>query len=511
MLFAINKKYTLPAILFALVVAIALLSYYNYKVQKNLLLTQLHSNTLNIANSVSSAVERFHDIKSTINLQKLVNDVSFELEIFEFRYLEPDGTIKNSIFRDDIGKTLSTKSFIETSKGEREFGTFFFEVRDYVNVMSIYYPIYQNDKLAGIIDLAVDVSEYDQKSAIHDDFSLLRRQADIINLLKSMDGSITNSLAILSKININDFLHAYIESARNIVQISILDENQFIIASSDERLIGQKLTNDNLPASTMLEIDGEIRYRTIIDYHMQAKNSNDKLMILIDVSTYLAHENRLFTTATITAVIALLFALFTSRLIYYTAIEQSRKEKERLEHLVQIRTKEIELLSKTDPLTGLWNRRYLEETLESEFKRAKRYGTDLSILIIDLDHFKYINDTYGHMAGDEVLRQVSSKIKKHHRETDFIGRYGGEEMVVILPETNTQTSLKVANAVREAIAQEPVLFESYSITVTASIGVSGLNGDHVNYATIFAEADEALYNAKKLGRNRVEVFTQDML
>lgn len=502
------KKHSVPIILFSLVMGISYLSYYNYKTQKELLLTQLHNNSLNIASSVSSAIERFHDIKSTINLQKLVNDVSFELEIFEFRYLEPDGTIKNSIFKNEIGKTLSSKSFIETIRDKKKLGTFLFEVRDYVEVMSIYYPIYLNEKLTGIIDLAVDISEYNLKNGSQDNFSILRREADVLNLLKSMNGSITNSLAILDKININNFLHAYMDSAKNILQISIIEENQNIYASSDINLVGTQLQSEELPASEMLVIDGKLRYRTIIDSHTHDGNARVKLLLLMDASTYLDHENRLFTTATVTASIALLFALLTSRLIYFSAIEQSRTEKERLEHLVKIRTKEIELLSKTDPLTGLWNRRHLEETLEAEFKRTKRYGKELSLMIIDLDHFKYINDTYGHMAGDEVLRQVSSKIKECQRETDFIARYGGEEIMVILPETDLKTSVKVADDIRSTIAKEPVVFESHVINITASVGVSAIRDDHHNYSMIFAEADEALYKAKKLGRNRVEVFEQ---
>ncbi|TKI68673.1 diguanylate cyclase [Sulfurimonas crateris] len=503
---SLAKKYTVPLILFSLVVGIAYLSYYNYKTQKDLLLRQLHNNSLNVASSVSSAIERFHDIKSTINLQKLVNDVSFRLEIFEFRYLEQNGKIRNSMFKEEIGEVLTSKSFNETIKKERKLNTFLFEVRDFVEVMSIYYPIYLNEKLIGIIDLAVDISEYNLKNGSQDSFSILRRQSDVLNLLKSMEGSITNSLTILDKININDFLRAYIESAKNIVQISILDNNQYIIASSDTKLMGEKLSNSNLPDSTMLRIDGKTRYRTIVNSIMHDKNSDVKLMILIDVSTYLDHENRLFTTATVTALIALLFALFTSRLIYFSAIEQSRSEKERLEHLVKMRTREIELLSQTDSLTGLWNRRHLEEALESEFKRAKRYNKELSIMIIDLDLFKNINDTYGHMAGDEVLREISAKIKKCQRETDFIGRYGGEEIVIILPETDLHTSSKVAEAIREEIEKEPVEFEGEVINVTASIGISSLQSEHENYATLFSEADEALYNAKKLGRNRVEVF-----
>lgn len=502
-----NKKYAVPLILFSLVVGIAYLSYYNYKTKKSLLLTQLHNNSLNIASSVSSAIERFHDIKSTINLQKLVNDVSFGLEIFEFRYIEPDGTIKNSIFRDEIGKVLTSESFIEATKGNRKLNTFFFEVRDFVDVMSIYYPIHLENKLIGIIDLAVDISEYNLQNGSPDNFSILRREVDIQNLLKSMDGSITNSLAILKKININDFLHAYIESAKSIIEISIIDADNNVFASSDNRRISTKIKDRDTFESSMVKIDGKLRYRTMIDSHMHENNEKMKLLLLIDATTYIDHETRLFTTATVTAVIALLFALLTSRLIYFSAIEQSRSEKERLEHLVKQRTKEIELLSKTDSLTGLWSRGYLEESLEAEFKRAKRYDKELSVMIIDLDHFKQINDTYGHMAGDEVLRQVSARIKKHQRETDFIGRYGGEEIVIILPETDLHTAVKVADSIRKSIEQEAVVFEEQTISLTTSIGVNSMRSqEHESYETMFSEADEALYNAKKLGRNRVEVF-----
>lgn len=501
----IIKKYTVPLILLSLVLGIAYLSYYNYKTQKNLLLLQMHNNSLNIANSVSSAIERFNDIKSTITLQKLVDEISFGLEIFEFRYLEPDGTIRNSMFKDEIGKVLSSASFTQVLNKERELNTFFFEVRDFVDVMSIYYPIYVSDKLVGIVDLSVDISEYNIKKGSKDTFSLLRRQVDIRNLLKSINGSVANSLEILTKTSIDDFLHAYVESTKSITQISIIDNKNKIYASSNKLLIGTELSGSNL-LTGMITIDEQLKYRTIIDSNTNNGNSKMKLMILIDASTYLSHEKRLFTTATVTAAIALLFALFTSRLIYFTAIEQSRSEKERLEHLVNERTKEIELLSKTDALTGLWNRRHLEETLEAEFKRAKRYNHKLSIMIVDLDHFKSINDTYGHMAGDEVLRQISAEIKECQRETDFIGRYGGEEIVVILPETDLQTSIKVADSIRQTIAQRPVEFESNTIAVTASIGISSLRDEHTSYEMIFAEADEALYKAKELKRNRVEVF-----
>lgn len=502
------KKYTIPLILLSLVLTITYLSYYNYKTQKNLLLVQMHNNSSNIAGSVSSAIERFHDIKSTVNLQKLVDDVSFGLDIFEFRYLDRNGVIQNSMFKEEIGQVLSSNSFHKTMKGEGKLNTFFFEVRDFVNVMSIYYPIYESTELIGIIDLSVDISEYNLKKGSRDNFSILRRQVDIRNLLKSINGSITNSLAILTKTNINDFLHAYVDSTKNITQISIIDKQHKVQISSDKSLIGTSFNGNKLPPPGIAMINGTYTYLSIIDTHPYHDNSNMVLLLLTDASTFANHEKKLLQTAVLTSFLALLFALFTSRLIYYSAIEESREETERLEHLVNERTREIELLSKTDALTGLWNRRYLEEMLDMEFKKAKRYKPELSILFIDLDHFKKINDTFGHMAGDEVLRQASNIIKKCQRKTDFIGRYGGEEIVVILPGTSAEQAEIVAKTIVDAIAEIPIEFESQIIYVTASVGISSLREDHHDYLMIFAEADEALYSAKELGRNRVEVFKQ---
>ncbi len=503
------KNYTVPIILFSLVVGIALLSYYNFITQKNLLLKQMQNNSLNIASSVSAAINRFHDIKSTMNLQKLLHDISFELEIFEFRYLQPDGIIRNSMFQEEIGKMHDTQSFRSTMQGDKKLNHFFFEVRDYVNVMSIYYPIYNERDIVGIIDLAVDISEYRLTNNTEENFSLLRRQVDIRNLLKSISASVRNSLSISKSTNINDFLSAYVASTKNINQISFLDENKTIRISSDKRLIGTSMNNTNIPPLGISTKAG-LTYLTIVKtHHYKNSNSNMKLILITDASTYAKHKNKLLITALISTIIALAFALFTSAAIYYSAISRSNKEKKRLEHLVRERTKEIELLSKIDPLTQLWNRRHLEEALEMEFKRAKRFNYDLSILMIDLDYFKQINDTYGHLAGDEVLKQVSQKLKDSQRETDFIGRFGGEEIVIILPATDLQTALKIADGIIENIATEPIIFESKTIHITASIGVSSLRKEHHDYLMIFAESDEALYKAKKLGRNRVEVYTND--
>lgn len=503
---SIFKKYNVPIMLIALVMGIAYLSYYNYKTQQNLLLVQMKNNSLNIINSVTAAVERFDDIKSTMSLNKLINDVSLGLEIFEFRYLEPDGTIRNSMFKDEIGKIRDSRSFKQTMLGDLQMKEFFFEVRDYVDVMTIYYPIYANNDLIGIIDLAVDVSEYKVLNSDKQNFSVLRRQVDIMNLLKSIEGSIRNSVAVYQESDMHDFLRSYVSSTKNILQISLIDEQKKVYISSDKTMIGRELRQEELTPPKLVEMNGHLIYRTVIDNGIYKNNVDMKLMFLIDASTYSNHEKQLLKTAIITSVAALIFALITSITIYYTTVERSRKEKERLEHLVKERTYEIEMLSKTDGLTGLWNRRYLEEMLEMEFKRARRDNHDLSIMVIDLDFFKKINDSYGHMAGDEVLRDISARISGAIRKTDFVGRYGGEEIVVILPSQNISKAKEVAGKVLTTISKQPVVFESNDITVTASIGVSSLRKEHHDYLMVFAEADEALYKAKEDGRNRVELF-----
>ncbi len=502
----LKLKYNTPILLLILVLSISYLSFFNYESQKKLLLTQMKSDAGDIVNSITAAMIRFQDIKSTMNLQTLVNNVSFGLEIFEFRYLEPDGIIRNSMFKEEIGNIYTAKSFKQTMQGEKNLKEFFFETRDYVDVMAIYYPIYRNKSLIGMIDLAVDVSEYKKIEGSQENFALLRRQVDIMNLLQAIEGSIANSLEIFEKTDVDRFLHAYVHSAENIVQISLIDVNNTIRISSHPEMIGKKLNMRELPPPELVNIEDRLIYRTVVKSGLLDKSKDTQLMLLIDASPYAQNEQQLLQTALVTSAIALFFALVIARAIYYSALERSRSEKERLEQLVKERTHEIEVLSKTDALTGLWNRGYLEEMLEMEFKRAKRYGHDISIMIIDLDFFKRINDTYGHMAGDEVLRHISKRISDCVRETDFVGRYGGEEILVILPQTSLDAAQNIAEGIRVTIAQQPVIFESYTIEVTTSIGMSHLRQEHTDYLTVFAEADKALYFAKEQGRNRVVVF-----
>jgi len=159
----------------------------------------------------------------------------------------------------------------------------------------------------------------------------------------------------------------------------------------------------------------------------------------------------------------------------------------------------------TDALTGLFNRRYMETHLGTLIEQAASRGKPLSVLVLDIDYFKSINDTHGHDAGDDVLREFALRIRKSIRNIDLACRYGGEEFVVVMPETDMAVSTMVAERLRRRIATEPFPIQqgSRAIEVTISIGIAALGGAEDNAAHVLKRADQALYRAKRDGRNRV--------
>jgi diguanylate cyclase len=153
-----------------------------------------------------------------------------------------------------------------------------------------------------------------------------------------------------------------------------------------------------------------------------------------------------------------------------------------------------------DALTGIPNRAAYDDRIEEEFKRWKRFARPVSILAWDIDRFKSINDAYGHKAGDKVLRVVAQHLARHVRDTDFVGRYGGEEFVMLLVGSSAQEAHAVADKIRIEVAQLGFHFHDHPVTVTASCGITTFNGDD-EPDTVFDRADKALYKAKQAGRN----------
>ncbi|HYH20570.1 MAG TPA: diguanylate cyclase [Azospirillum sp.] len=192
--------------------------------------------------------------------------------------------------------------------------------------------------------------------------------------------------------------------------------------------------------------------------------------------------------------------------------ERLREANEMLEARVAERTRaledanaKLELLATTDALTEVWNRRHFMELAANEVRRAQRYQRPLAVLLFDLDRFKTVNDTYGHAAGDETLRVVVARARQALRATDAIGRFGGEEFVVLLPETDLEQARVVAERMRQAIGGGPVTFDAERFPVTASIGVTVWREGEPSVEQALRRADSALYEAKQRGRDRIAV------
>ncbi|HVR62629.1 MAG TPA: GGDEF domain-containing protein [Polyangia bacterium] len=164
---------------------------------------------------------------------------------------------------------------------------------------------------------------------------------------------------------------------------------------------------------------------------------------------------------------------------------------------------EIYRLTTIDGLTQIFNKRYFLENLEREIARSQRYRRALSLVMFDIDHFKKINDSYGHLAGDYVLKLLASTVKSKIRREDLFARYGGEEFAIVLPEIDGENARAFAEKIRQIVEKQDFRFENARIRVTISMGVSSIDDEIADAAALIKRADERLYEAKTAGRNRV--------
>lgn len=178
-------------------------------------------------------------------------------------------------------------------------------------------------------------------------------------------------------------------------------------------------------------------------------------------------------------------------------------------HVLGIFNEDLLALSVTDGLTGIFNHRYLQDHLNQEVRRADRYGARVTCLMIDIDNFKMVNDRHGHLFGDNVLRIIARLIRDAVRTTDIAGRYGGEEFLVIMPETGTDAAFPLAERIRAAVAEHPFHPNGSDIHVSVSIGLATYPmPDHgvKSKDGVLSAADQALYAAKRAGKNRAVIW-----
>jgi diguanylate cyclase (GGDEF)-like protein len=181
------------------------------------------------------------------------------------------------------------------------------------------------------------------------------------------------------------------------------------------------------------------------------------------------------------------------------------RDLDRMYQDLEKKSQELERLARVDPLTGLFNRRYFEERFYSEFSRSQRYRVPICCLMLDIDHFKRVNDTRGHQAGDCALKELALTLRRTLRDVDLTARYGGEEFVAILPETALREGIRAAERLRASVEANVFEHEGKPLKITVSIGVASYPVPGINDPeALLRVADDALYRAKEHGRNRVE-------
>ena len=179
---------------------------------------------------------------------------------------------------------------------------------------------------------------------------------------------------------------------------------------------------------------------------------------------------------------------------------------ESMTKIVAERTQVLEQLSNTDPLTKVANRRALFERGNDEFSRVQRSKNPLAVILLDCDLFKNINDQFGHLFGDEILKNICKVCTEEIRSIDFFARYGGEEFIIILPDSGVNAAVETAHRIQHALADHCITYEGEDIFVTVSIGICTVNDQHIDFENLIKDADLAMYQAKENGRNRIEVF-----
>lgn len=190
------------------------------------------------------------------------------------------------------------------------------------------------------------------------------------------------------------------------------------------------------------------------------------------------------------------YALFTDTVRVNQSLQEEIKRREELEV-------ELKLQATTDPLTGLFNRRQYEMLFRREQERVRRHGRELSLCVVDLDHFKQINDQYGHDLGDQVLKQVARLFVDTLRHSDIVGRFGGEEFILLLPDTGLESALLVIGRLRACLQAEVVEYEGEKVSLTATFAVTQVSKEDAAIEDVIRRADKGLYDGKAAGRNRV--------
>lgn len=310
---------------------------------------------------------------------------------------------------------------------------------------------------------------------------------------------------------IRKFLHPF-----GIVKIKVFDLDRFIIFSTDTQIMGKKVT-ENLGLERALSGEANSHMVTkgevidlleehlfdvdVVETYLPVLNSAGKIAgsfeLYLDVTRYRDQISKRVISSILILGTILILVFSVAYVIVYMGATQ-------LETLLQ----RLQTMSVTDPLTGILNRGAVLNRVEEELSRLERRGEietgdSFGLIMIDLDHFKKVNDTYGHRAGDDVLCEMSKRVQKCLREYDVFGRYGGEEFLVVTPDADYQTTMVVAERIRSELTKAPFATAEHKLPISASFGVTCCRDAAEGVNAALQRADEALYQAKDQGRNCV--------
>ena len=480
---------TFSAIFAAAFISVSIASY---TVSKSILIKNINSKTEELVYSRANEIDRWIlDLISIVNtLAKLIKEMPSDKYITPelLNIHENDNSFSGIYYVTASGKFIHHKAWIPHA--------------GYDPFLRPWYTTAMNEKKTSLSPVYIGAQLHDLSFSI---------SSPIFNENKTLRGVISADIQLktleekLDKIEFHGMGYAV-----------LIDSSVVALAHNDESLIGEHLLENPKYNSIIKEIldkkDGELHYH-IDEFDKLAIfttiNSSGWIfgIVLIRKEIY-SDLNVLTLKFLIIFVISFLIVIltskyFTKKLTYFIDI---------LEDTVELRTAElkekieqVEYLSLTDSLTEIANRRKVELTLKSEIDRTRRTGKPLSAIMIDIDHFKSINDSYGHEVGDIILKQFAKTINNSIRITDLTGRMGGEEFLVICPETDASEAAILAEKLRSII--DSLKFEIIS-GITASFGCAELFHGENSFNPLLSRSDKALYRAKENGRNRVEVHTE---
>jgi diguanylate cyclase (GGDEF)-like protein len=353
-----------------------------------------------------------------------------------------------------------------------------------------------------------------EEDAIKVSMALLAEERPNI-VTRNADGSSTLTVTPQSLPRLDRDLRIFL-APFDIVKIKIYSADSRIVYSTEAKLIG-RIDEGNVRLNNALagnydsklekkeevkDLANEVKFNVdVVETYIPIRDDNGKVIgsfeVYLDVTQY-----RKETRAAVNLFLGLLALILVAvEIVSFLFIRKGTQDVKTFQEILRKQTL-------TDPLTGIFNKRHIALVAQKEFARAarrKKKGVEvnLGILMLDVDRFKEVNDSYGHLAGDTVLNEIAERITSSLRNYDTVGRFGGEEFLVVLPATDLEQSRVVAEKIWGLIRETPFILNGEPVTVTASVGVSSLQNGDADYTEIIKRADEALYRAKSAGRDRI--------